>query len=122
MIGNLPFTFDRAREIKRVRLAGRLALRGVKSAGQFAGGVAMLAIGGFSALTGLHGVRLPDSVLLQKAIASAAIPPPPPSALDERDMFIMMAVVGVLVLACAVFWLNEWWKNPTAKPAAKLGG
>ena len=88
MIGNLnlPFTFDRAREIERVRQAGHIAVRAAKSAGHLAGGVAVLALGGFCALKGLHGVRLPDAVLLQKAIEHL-VPPDPPSALEQRDFF-----------------------------------
>ncbi len=122
-------TFDRARLQQRVRdsarVAGRVALAVLKSAGHFLGACAVIAAFVYSGYFFLGEARKADAVLLHQAIekahdAARAAAAMHPSALEERDSALLMLSVAVCMIGAGVYWLVEWWKAlPSIRKAAK---
>lgn len=106
----------------RVREVGRVLIALTKSAGNLAGAGSMIALGGWLGCNALDKVRLPDLVLLQKAIESAralASARSAPSAIHQRDGYLILLAVGAGLLLSGIGWMVNWWKNPLGKIVEK---
>ena len=115
---------DRAR-LQRVRdsarVAGRVAVAVVKSAGHFLGASAFITGSGFTAYHFLSVARQPDAVLLNQAIerarAAAAVHP---SALAERDTALLVLALAIFFVGAGIWCLVDWWKAlPSIRRAAE---
>jgi hypothetical protein len=118
-VGNLRIDTGRALEVGRAVIvwAGRLT----KSAGNLAGAASIIAVGGWIGYEALGLVRLPDSVLLAKAIEGAralAAARSAPSAIHQRDGYLILLAAASALCLAGIGWLVAWLKNPLGKEKA----
>lgn len=118
LLPNFNRNVSRAVEVGRKVALATWAL--VKSAGNLAGAAALVALGGVIGFNCLSGIRLPDSVLLQKAIEAATRHvAATPSAMSERDEYLIGLGFAAMLLLGGIGWLANWWNHPLGKPVLK---
>lgn len=105
-------TIDRVKILSHARAAGPVAWRVTKSAANLCGATALAAAGGAMAIFALIQARQPDEVLLRAAIEAAARPATPLSANTERDVFLGLLILGVVVAVVGVEAVRNWCKTP----------
>lgn len=93
-------------------MIGRKAKRGL----DLLGSVALAGVGASIAVACAVQTRQPDAVLLQ--MANAARKADVPSASDERDMYLFILGVGVVVLIAGLHKCREWFRPAPIKSAA----
>jgi hypothetical protein len=105
------FSMDRQKIAARMRAAGPVVWRITKSAANLCGAMALAAAGGAMAIFALIQARQPDEVLLRAAIKAAARPAALLSANTERDVFLGLLILGVVVAVVGVEAVRNWCKT-----------
>src|SRR4051812_2865866 len=93
-----------------LRAAVPVVWRITKSAAALSLATALAATGGAITIFAFIQARQPDEGLLRAAI-KAVRPVEPPSANDERDVFLVLLIMGVALAVIGFEAVSKWWKT-----------
>jgi hypothetical protein len=98
---------------ERMRTLGQAVGAFAKSTFRLLGALCTSGFGALLIAGSVVMVRLPDSLLLQQAVANAARRHEalPQSALAERDLDLVIMAIGAVILFLGLHAIETWWRG-----------